>query len=304
LLKKSNRFVFWLFLIPTLFAFLMVVIIPFFLGIFYSLTSWSSSARLGATLEFVGLTNFIESLRDPSFIYSFLLTCVYTALNIIAINAVAFGLALLVTSAIKGRNIYRVGFFLPNLIGGLILGYIWQFVFNNAIPTLGELLRLPFLYDPENLILADRNASVIALVIVGTWQYAGYIMMIYVAALESVPVELLEAARIDGANALQRLRAVTIPMVAQAFTITVFLTLVNSFKQFDVNVSLTAGGPSTIFMGKPMNGTELLALDIYNTAFLANNLAQGQARAFLFFLVLVLISVLQVRAGKKREVEL
>lgn len=304
MLKKTDRFVFWLFLIPTLLAFLMVVIIPFFLGIFYSLTSWSSSARLGATLEFVGLTNFIESLKDPSFIYSFLLTCIYTVLNIIAINAVAFGLALLVTSAIKGRNIYRVGFFLPNLIGGLILGYIWQFVFNNAIPTLGELLKLPFLTNPENLILADRNASVIALVIVGTWQYAGYIMMIYVAALESVPVELLEAARIDGANALQRLRTVTIPMVAQAFTITVFLTLVNSFKQFDVNVSLTAGGPSTIFMGKPMNGTELLALDIYNTAFLANNLAQGQARAFLFFLVLVLISVLQVRASKKREVEL
>lgn len=304
MLKKRNRFVFWLFLIPILFAFLMVVIIPFFLGIFYSMTSWSSSARLGATLEFVGITNFVESLKDPSFIYSFILTSVYTALNVLAINAVAFGLALLVTSAIKGRNIYRVGFFLPNLIGGLILGYIWQFVFNNAIPTLGELLKLPFLADPENLVLADRNASVVALVIVGTWQYAGYIMMIYVAALESVPVELLEAARIDGAGAFQRLRNITIPMVAQAFTITVFLTLVNSFKQFDVNVSLTSGGPSTIFMGKPMNGTELLALDIYNTAFLANNLAEGQARAFLFFLVLVLISVLQVRAGKKREVEL
>jgi len=303
-LKKKDRFVFWLFLIPILFAFFMVIIIPFFLGIFYSLTNWSSSARLGATLDFVGLTNFVESLKDPSFIYSFLLTCVYTILNIFAINAVSFGLALLVTSAIKGRNVYRVGFFLPNLIGGLILGYIWQFIFNNAIPTLGEFLNLPLLADPENLILANRSASVVALVIVGTWQYAGYIMMIYVAALESVPVELLEAARIDGASGLQRLRSITIPMVAQAFTITVFLTLVNSFKQFDVNVSLTAGGPSTIFMGKPMNGTELLALDIYNTAFLANNLAQGQARAFLFFLVLVLISVIQVRAGKKREVEL
>jgi len=282
----------------------MVIIIPFFLGIFYSFTNWSSSARLGATLEFVGLTNFIESIKDPSFIYSFLLTCVYTALNILVINAVAFSLALLVTSAIKGRNIYRVGFFLPNLIGGLILGYIWQFIFNNAIPTLGELLKLPLLSNPENLILANRGSSVLALVIVGTWQYAGYIMMIYVAALESVPVELVEAARIDGAGPLQRLRNIIIPMVTQAFTITVFLTLVNSFKQFDVNVSLTSGGPSTIFMGKPMNGTELLALDIYNTAFLSNDLAQGQARAFLFFLVLVLISVLQVRAGKKREVEL
>jgi raffinose/stachyose/melibiose transport system permease protein len=302
---RENRIVFWLFLAPVLFAFLMVVVIPFFLGIFYSFTDWSSSARAGAGLQFVGLENFTESLKDPSFLYSFLLSFIYTALNVLAINFVSFALALMVTSAIKGRNLYRVGFFLPNLIGGLILGYVWQFIFNNALPGLGEVWKvLAPLAEPENLILAGRSKSVLALVVVGTWQYAGYIMMIYVAALESVPVELHEAARIDGASAWHRLKNITVPMVAQAFTITLFLTLVNSFKQFDVNVSLTNGGPSTMFMGKPIFGTELLALDIYRTAFVANNLAQGQARAFIFFIVLVVISILQVRTSKKREIEL
>jgi raffinose/stachyose/melibiose transport system permease protein len=223
----------------------------------------------------------------------------------LAINVTAFALALLVTSAIKGRNLYRVGFFLPNLIGGLILGYVWQFIFNNAVPALGNIWRvLSPLANADNLVLADRGGGVLALVIVGTWQYAGYIMMVYVAALESVPVELHEAARIDGANAWLRLKNITIPMVAQAFTITLFLTLVNSFKQFDVNVSLTAGGPSAMFMGKPIFGTELLALNIYNTAFQANKLAEGQARAFVFFVVLVVISIIQVRTSKKREIEL
>jgi raffinose/stachyose/melibiose transport system permease protein len=302
---RENRIVFWLFLAPVLFAFLMVVVIPFFLGIFYSFTDWSSSARAGAGLQFVGLENFTESLKDPSFLYSFLLSFIYTTLNVLAINIVSFALALMVTSAIKGRNLYRVGFFLPNLIGGLILGYVWQFIFNNALPGLGEVWTLLApLADPDNLVLASRSKSVLALVVVGTWQYAGYIMMIYVAALESVPVELHEAAKIDGASAWHRLRNITVPMVAQAFTITLFLTLVNSFKQFDVNVSLTNGGPSTMFMGKPIFGTELLALDIYRTAFVANNLAQGQARAFVFFIVLVVISVIQVRTSKKREIEL
>jgi len=295
---RENRFVFWLFLAPVLFAFLMVIVIPFFLGIFYSFTDWSSSARAGG-MSFVGLSNFTESLKDPSFLYSFIITFVYTALNVVFINVVSFALALLVTSAIKGRNLYRVGFFLPNLIGGLILGYVWQFIFNNAIPSLGGIFAVP-----ENYLLANRGSAVFGLVIVGTWQYAGYIMMIYVAALESVPQELHEAATIDGAGGWQRLRNITLPMVAQAFTITLFLTLVNSFKQFDVNVSLTNGGPSTMFLGKPIFGTELLALDIYRTAFVANDLAQGQARAFVFFLVLVIISVLQVRFSKSREVEL
>lgn len=304
-IKQENRLVFWLFLSPVLLAFLLVIVIPFFLGVFYSFTNWSSSARAGVELEWIGLSNFINSFQDTAFVYSFLLTLVYTVLNMLAINLTAFLLALLVTSKIKFKNLYRVGFFLPNLIGGLILGYVWQFIFNNAIPAIGDLV--PFLSplsDPDNLILSKRNSALIALVVVGTWQYAGYIMMIYVAALESVPQELHEAATIDGAGTLQRVKNITIPMIAQAFTITMFLTLVQSFKQFDVNVSLTAGGPSTMFLDQPIFGTQLLALNIYETAFTANNLAEGQARAVVFFVVLIFISLGQVSANKKKEVEL
>ncbi len=303
--KQENRIVFWVFLTPILFAFLMVIIIPFFIGAFYSFTNWSSTARAGATLDFVGLTNFTESFRDPSFIYSFLLTLIYTVINMLAINVTAFLLAVFVTSKLKFKNIYRVGFFIPNLIGGLILGYIWQFIFNNAIPSLGDILPgLSFLGDPGNLVLGNRSSALMALVTVGTWQYAGYIMMIYVAALESVPAELHEAARIDGASNVERVRHITIPMIAQAFTITMFLTLVQSFKQFDVNVSLTAGGPSSMFMETPLLGTELLALNIYNTAFVRNRMAMAQAQAVIFFLVLIVISLVQVSINKKKEVEM
>jgi maltose transport system permease protein len=303
--KQENSLIFWIFLSPVLFAFLMVIAIPFVLGIFYSLTDWSASARVSDGLKFVGLSNFTDSLRDPTFLYSFILTFVYTILNMIAINLVAFVLALLVTSAIKGRNIYRVGFFLPNLIGGLVLGYVWQFIFNNAIPSVGESVGfLSWLADPENLVLRHRDSAIAALIGVGTWQYAGYIMMIYVAAIESVPAELHEAATIDGAGAVRRLWNVTLPMVAQAFTVTMFLTMVNSFKQFDVNVSLTNGGPSTMFMDQPIFGTELLALNIYNSAFVGLDLAEGQARAFIFFIVLVAIALVQVSINKRREIEL
>ncbi len=302
---REHRFIFWLFLAPVIFAFCMVVVIPFFMGFYYSFTDWSASARTGSGLTFIGLKNFTESLKDPGFVYSFGLTLSYTIINMLMINVVAFFLAMMVTSKIKLRHVYRVGFFMPNLIGGLILGYIWQFIFNNAIPSLGQLSgALAFLADSQNLILGHRNSAVMAIVIAGTWQYAGYIMMVYVAALEGVPAELHEAAGIDGANAWSRLWNITIPMVSQAFTVTMFLTLVNSFKQFDVNVSLTSGGPSTVFMGKPIYATELLALNIYNTAFVGNQLAKGQARAVIFFLVLLIIALVQVYINKKKEIEM
>ncbi|MBA7532535.1 Melibiose/raffinose/stachyose import permease protein MelD [subsurface metagenome] len=302
---RQNTAVFWLLLAPVLFAFLMVILIPFFLGIFYSFTNWSSSARAGVELEIIGFENFLNSLKDPTFLYSFLITSLYTILNVIAINAVALILALVVTSRLKLRNIYRTGFFIPNLIGGLVLGYIWQFIFNNAIPAIGESITFfSALADPKNLILGRAGSSIIALVIVGTWQYAGYIMMIYIAAIEGVPQSLIEAATIDGANEFQKFTSITVPMIAQAFTITMFLTLVKSFKEFDVNVSLTAGGPSAMFMDTPLFGTELLALNIYNTAFIKNMLAEGQARAVIFFIVLVIISVVQVNINKKKEVEM
>jgi raffinose/stachyose/melibiose transport system permease protein len=279
--------------------------VPFALGIYYSFTNWSSSARADSVVRFIGLENYANSFADPAFLHSFIVTVSYTAMNVVFINAVAFGLAMLVTSKIKLRKFYRVGFFLPNLIGGLILGYIWQFLFNNALPSLGNVIPfLSGLADPDAYMLSKSGTALVALVIVGTWQYAGYIMMIYIAAIENVPVELHEAAMIDGASPLQRLRAITLPMVAQAFTVTMFLTLVQSFKQFDVNVSLTSGGPSTLFQGRPILGTELLALNIYNTAFLSNKLSEGQARAVVFFVVLAVISLIQVAVNKKKELEL
>lgn len=300
-----NGLTFWAFLAPVLIAFLMVIVIPFFIGVFYSFTDWNATARAGQGLSFVGFRNFTNSFRDPSFLYSFLLTLVYTVLNVAAINVVAIAVALAVTGKLRFRNAYRMGFFIPYLIGGLILGFLWQFIFNNAIPAIGRSAGfLSALAEPSNLLLGRVSTSVFALVIVGTWQYAGYIMMIYVAAIEGVPQELYEAARIDGANSWEQFRTITVPMIAQAFTITMFLTLVNSFKQFDVNFALTSGGPATMFMGESIFGTELLAMNIYNTAFVGNDLAAGQARAALFFIVLVAFSLIQVTYNKRREQEM
>jgi len=310
--RAKHNLVFWTFLAPVLIAFVLVIVVPFFMGVYYSVTDWSSSAANQGGLNYVGLVNYDKSLADPKFMTSFLVTTVYTVANMIAVNVVAFSLALLVSSAIKGRNVYRAGFFIPNLIGGLVLGFVWQFIFNKAVPYIGPLIGLPGLAESQNFLLnitAFGNSFAIggitSLVIVGTWQSAGYIMMIYLAAIQSVPVELMEAAQIDGASPARRLWKITVPMVAQAFTVTTFLTLINSFKQYDVNVSLTQGGPSVMINDQAVAGTQLLAKNIYDTAFTgANNMAQGQARSVIFFLILVVISIAQVSIGKRREVEL
>jgi len=302
--KAKHPPIFWLFLAPVLFAFVMVIVVPFMLGVYYSFTNWSATARLGDSLKLIGIENYAKILKDSTFAYSFMLTVAYTLLNMIAINAVSFALAILVTRAIKGRNVYRAGFFIPNLIGGLVLGYVWQFIFDNAVPSIGTMLGLASWADPNNLVLAKSASALLALVVVGTWQYAGYIMVIYVAAIENVPQELIEAAQIDGASPTRRLISIVVPMMRQAFTITLFLTLVNSFKQFDVNYSLTAGGPSVMFMGTPIYGTQLLAMNIYNQGFRSNDMAGGQARAVVFFIVLALVSVAQVSINKRKEIEL
>ena len=295
-----NTPLFFLFLFPAIFAFLMVIVIPFFMGIYYSFTNWN--AITGTTVEWVGLRNYIAIMVDVTFLHSFLVTSAYAVLNIVVLNICAFFLALLVTSNIKLTGVYRSGFFLPNLIGGLILGYIWQFIFNNAIPAFGNMIGFTWL--KENLFLANRYLALLAIVIVGTWQYAGYIMMIYVAAIQTIPSSLTEAAEIDGANYGQRLRHIMFPLVAPAFTVSMFLTLINSFKQFDVNFALTAGGPSGMFMDKAIMTNEFLALNIYQTAFAFRQLAQGQAKAVLFFVVLAIISLVQVRQNKRKEIEM
>ncbi|MBF4694162.1 carbohydrate ABC transporter permease [Fusibacter ferrireducens] len=298
--QKNDKLVFWLFLAPALISFLVVVIIPFIMGLYYSMTDWTAIAGVKPT--WVGLENYKAMFSDVSFRYSFMRTFLFTLLSVISINVVALTFAFLVTREIRFRNLYRAGFFIPNLIGGLVLGYIWQFIFKSVVPSIGALLGIEAI---ENLlILADPNWTLFGLILAFTWQYAGYIMMIYVAALLNVPQELLEASEIDGANFWQKLVNITIPMIAQAFTITSFLTLVNSFKQFDIILALTNGGPTAMYQDQVVNSTELLALNIYNVAFKYNNMAEGQARAIIFFLVLSIISIGQVYYNKKKEVEM
>lgn len=301
--QQNRSFVY--FLIPALGGFLLMVILPFFMGIYYSFTNWSG-INTGRQI-WIGLENYTRLFQDYRFFYSFSRTALYSLLNIVAINAVAFGLALIVTQNLKLKNLYRAGFFMPNLIGGLVLGYIWQFIFNRAIVRFGGVFAVSLLQEPSTAMLG--------LIIVVTWQYAGYIMMIYIAALQNVPLDLIEASKIEGANAFQRLRHILLPLVAQAFTIALFLTLVTSFKQFDTVQSLTQGFPSALVPQWILNtfgitGTQtvfsldFIASDIYKEAFTRYNMGFGQAKAIIFFIVLALISLVQVYFNKRREVEL
>lgn len=287
----------FLFLLPVSLAFTMTVIIPFILGVYYSLTDWN-----GVTMtKFVGLENYMSFFKTPEYIYAFLATILFTLINMFLINLISFSLSLLVTSKIKGRHIYRAGFFIPNLIGGIVLGYIWQFIFNYVFTNIGNFFHIDFL---SKSLLINPKLAIFAIVIVSTWQYAGYIMMIYVTAIQSIPDSILDAAKVDGASSYTKLTKIVMPMVANSFTICIFLTLVNSFKQFDLNYAITNGGPSMLFMGKAINSTELLALNIYKTAFTRNNMAVAQSKAVVFFVLLAIVALLQVYISKKQEVEM
>ena len=222
-------------------------------------------------------------------------------INIVLVNIAGFSLALLATSNLRLRNVYRAGFFIPNLIGGIVLGYIWQFMFNNVIVEFAAKTGITFL---QKSMLSKSTTVIWAMSIVNTWQYGGYIMMIYVAGIQGIPADVMEAASVDGANYPTRLRRILIPMMANSFTICLFLTLTTSFKQYDMNFSLTNGGPAALFMGKAIKSSELLAMNIYNTANLNNKLALGQAKAVVFFLMLVVVSLVQVYFNKKKEVEM
>ena len=268
---------------PCLFAFLMVIICPFFLGIYYSMTDWNGVRE---AINFIGFENFRGMFHQPQFLYSFMVTVEYTVINVVLVNVVSFFLSLLVTGQARLRNLYRAGFFVPNLIGGIVLGYIWQFLFNYVFTLAAG--TIPFL---SKSLIARTDTVVWAMSFVNTWQYAGYIMMIYVASIQSVPTSVMEAASVDGASYFTRMRRVLIPMMANAFTISLFLTLTNSFKQFDMNFTLTTGGPSARFMGGAVKASQLLAMDIYNTANGANKMAEAQAKSVVFFLVLVVFSL-------------
>ena len=295
--RKKRKLTEFLFLLPTLIAFVMVIIIPFIFGIYYSFTDWQGT---GAVSQSVGFANYAEIFKDAGFLHSFLITLLFTVLNIVTVNVVAFAISLLVTSEIRGRNLYRAGFFVPNLIGGIVLGLVWQFIFSNILPSIGQSLGLPTL---SKSLISNKDTVMFTMVTVNTWQYAGYIMLIYVAAIQGISKSVMEAAEVDGARYWTRITRIQIPLMANAFTISLFLTLTNSFKMYDVNVALTNGGPVSVFMMKPVQTSELLALNIYNTAFKYNNMAQGQAKAVIFFIVLTIFSVIQVTWNKSKEVE-
>lgn len=294
--KLKVNWPFWLFLAPALFAFVMVIIIPFIIGVYYSFTDWNAA---GTNPNWIGIANYLNLFSQANqFTYSMLITIIYAFFNVFLLNFVSFSLALLVTRNLKFQNIYRVGFFLPNLVGGLILGYLWKFIFNNVITAVGG--EFGFVWQS---FLVNRNTALLAISITWAWQYAGYIMMIYVTAIQNIPQELIEAAQIDGASPFDRLKAITLPMVAPAFTVTLFLTLINSFKQFDVNYSLTLGGPATLFNGINLWGTKLISMQIYDTWASSRLPALAQAQALIFFIFLTIVSIFQVRYNKKREIE-
>ena len=295
--KQKRKLTEILFLLPTLIAFLMVIIIPFIFGIYYSFTDWQGT---GAATKTVGFENYAAIFKDAGFLHSFLVTLLFTVLNIVTVNVVAFVISLLVTGEIRGRNIYRAGFFVPNLIGGIVLGLVWQFIFSNILPTIGQSLGWATL---SKSLLTNKDTVMGTMVTVNTWQYAGYIMLIYVASIQGIPKSVMEAAEVDGARYWTRVTRIQVPLMANAFTISLFLTLTNSFKMYDVNVALTNGGPVSMFMSKPVQASELLALNIYQTAFKYNNMAQGQAKAVIFFVVLTIFSIIQVSYNKSKEVE-
>jgi len=295
--KTKRKLTEFLFLLPTLIAFIMVIIIPFIYGIYYSFTDWQGT---GAATSMVGFENYAAIFQEPGFLHSFLITLLFTVLNIITVNVVAFIISLLVTSEIRGRNIYRAGFFVPNLIGGIVLGLVWQFIFSNILPSIGQSLGWETL---SKSLISNKDTVMFTMVTVNTWQYAGYIMLIYVAAIQGISKSVMEAAEVDGARYWTRVLKIQVPLMANAFTISLFLTLTNSFKMYDVNVALTNGGPTAMFMMKPVQASELLALNIYQTAFKYNNMAQGQAKAVIFFIVLTIFSIIQVSWNKSKEVE-
>lgn len=290
---KKARNIGWylLFTLPLVFIFTTVVIIPFIIGIGYSFFSWD-----GLPLNpkvFVGVDNFVQLFHDTRFFDTAFHTIIFTVLAILLINVLGITFALGVTSKLKVRNLARTMLFMPYLIGGLILGYIWSFIVGDAFTTIGEKTGLTGIFF--NWLLNPKSA-LLALIVVTTWQMAGYIMIIYITGIQAIPEDVIEASAVDGANFWQTLFKIKFPLMMPSFTICLFMTLSNCFKIFDVNLSLTGGGPS--------NSTEMFAMNIYNEIFKQNNFGYGQAKAIVFFLIVAFITLIQVTITKKREVDM
>ena len=279
-MQKTLKRYFPIFVLPTLIAFSFAFIIPFVMGVYLSFCKFKTITNA----QFVGLYNYIKIFADKDFVNAFGFTLKFSVVSIITINVFAFILALALTRKIKGTNLFRTVFFMPNLIGGIILGYIWQQMINAV------------LLKYETTLVANPTYGFWGLIILMNWQMIGYMMIIYVAGLQNVPTDLIEAAEIDGATSLQTLFKVKIPMVMPSITICLFLTVSNSFKLFDQNLALTAGAPS--------KKTAMLALDIYNTFYGRSGFeGVGQAKAVLFFIVVAVIALGQLVLTRRKEVE-
>ncbi|MBB6730479.1 carbohydrate ABC transporter permease [Cohnella zeiphila] len=279
-----------LFTAPLMIVFATVVIIPFLIGIGYSFISWDGIPANPKV--FVGLDNYTALLKDHRFLTSAWHTIEFTVLALVLVNVLGLAFSLLVTQKLRVSNVARTLFFMPNLIGGLILGYIWQFVFTDAFKSIGEHTGMDSIF--YNWLIHPQTA-LFATVIVFAWQMAGYTMIIYVAGLQGIPDELIEAAKVDGAGRWHRLTRIVFPLLMPSFTICLFLTLSGAFKIFDVNLSLTKGGPN--------NATELFAMNIYNEIFGYGHYGLGQAKAIVFFLLVAIVTLTQVILTKKREVQ-
>lgn len=282
-MEKALKRWFPIFVAPTLAAFCVGFIWPFLHGLYLSFCQFTTVDNA----KFTGVSNYVKALTDTSFIDSFWFTVAFVIVATLIINVTAFAIALALTKELKGTNVFRTVFFMPNLIGGIVLGYIWQILINCVLSIVGQ-----------PLLALNSQAGYWGLIILTAWQQIGYMMIIYIAGLQNVPDDLIEAAAIDGANAWQTFWKVKLPMIMSSITVCVFLTLTNSFKLFDQNLALTAGDPA--------HSTEMLALNIYQTFYSRAGMqwkGYGQAKAVLFCILVVVISFAQLRATRSKEVQ-
>ena len=268
------------FALPTFLVFTIGFIAPFILGIYLSFCKFNTVTDA----KFIGISNYIDALKDTIFQHAFIYTSLFAIVSIIVINICAFAIALALTKKLRGTNIFRTFFFMPNLIGGIVLGYIWQLIFNGILAMYNQ------------AITASEWYGFWGLIILVSWQQIGYMMIIYIAGLQSIPEGVMEAAQIDGASSIRRLFSITIPMMMPSITICTFLSVTNGFKLFDQNLSLTAGEPSKM--------SEMLALNIYNTFYGRTGWeGVGQAKAVIFFIVVVIIGIIQLQITRGKEVQ-
>ena len=294
--KGPIRKQWWIFLLPLMAAFTIGFVWPFIQGIYLSFCTFTttSNAKLNGVMNNKAFfNNYIKAFQDPTFVRSFWYSALFAVVSLIIINVLAFTVAYFLTKELKGSNLFRTVFFMPNLIGGIVLGYIWSMIFDGILHIYGKTL------------VTEPVWGFWGLVVVVAWQQIGYMMIIYIAGLQAVPSDMLEAAKIDGANSWQTLWRVTIPNVMPSITICTFLSLTNGFKLFDQNLALTNGLPKPFINGVPVGQTEMIALNIYNTFYVGNTASRGtaQAKAVLFFILVAGLGLIQLSATRRKEVQ-